>query len=153
MWPAFWLLGESIDTVGWPACGEIDIMEGKGRLPGWTSGALNRGLDKEHVITTWDELIFDGDNFHDQWHVFELEWTPAKITWLVDGNPVMVVERPAPPEPVFWPYDRDEPYFLIFNLAVGGHFDAPHMPPADMQPQHLMVDWVRVYRDSTATAP
>jgi beta-glucanase (GH16 family) len=145
MWPAFWLLGANIDTVGWPACGEIDIVEGKGRLPNWTSGALNRGPSSEQNRTTWEEFVLPVGDFHTDWRVFALEWTPGLIRWFVDDEMFLEVERPVPFDPRWWPYDEETPYFIILNLAVGGHFDAPHLPPPDYPPQQLLVDWVRVY--------
>lgn len=73
MWPAFWMLGGNIDEVGWPACGEIDIMEGKGRLPTWTSGALHRGPDPAgDKITSAEYELPEGD-FHHEWHLFAVE--------------------------------------------------------------------------------
>jgi len=149
MWPAFWLLGENIDTVGWPACGEIDIMEAKGRLPNWTSGAINRGPEPAQNRTDWNEYVLPEGDFHSDWHVFAVEWTPGRIRWFVDGVPFFEVQRPEPFDARWWPYDDGTPYFIILNLAVGGHFDAPHLPPAEYEPQQLLVDWVRVYRSAT----
>lgn len=151
MWPAFWLLGANIDQVGWPACGEIDIMEGKGRLPNWTSGALNRGPAPDRNLTTWKEYVLPEGDFHEQWHVFALEWTPGRMRWFVDDVLFQEVTRPQGGDPAYWPYDNEQPFFLILNLAVGGHFDAPHEPPDPMDPQQLLVDWVRVYRDAAMT--
>ncbi len=81
MWPAFWLLGGNIDDVAWPRCGEIDIMEGKGRLPQWTSGALHRGPDAGSNRITSGHYELASGSFHDEWHVFAIEWEPGRITW------------------------------------------------------------------------
>lgn len=146
MWPAFWLLGRNIDEVGWPACGEIDIMEGKGRLPSWTSGALHRGPDPEHNRITSAEYELPAGDFHNEWHVFAVEWEPQQIRWYVDGVLFQTVDKPVEIEPAYWPFDHGHPFFLILNLAVGGWFDAPHLPPEDMEPQRFLVDYVRVFR-------
>ncbi len=150
MWPAFWMLGGNIDEVGWPACGEIDIMEGKGRLPSWTSGAIHRGPDPAgNKITSAEYELPEGD-FHSEWHVFAVEWEPEQIRWYVDDVLFQTVDKPADEDPAYWPFDHGHPYFLLLNLAVGGWFDQPHMPADDLQPQHLLVDYVRVYRRADA---
>jgi beta-glucanase (GH16 family) len=151
MWPAFWMLGGNIDEVGWPACGEIDIMEGKGRLPNWTSGALHRGPDAGSNQITAGEYVLPTGDFHQEWHVFAVEWWPHRILWYVDDEPFLGVERPVGVEPAYWPFDRGHPFFLILNLAVGGWFDHPHLPPEDMEPQRLLVDYVRVYRQAESS--
>ncbi len=146
MWPAFWMLGGNIDEVGWPACGEIDIMEGKGRLPTWTSGALHRGPDPAvNKITAAEYELPEGD-FHHEWHLFAVEWEPEQIRWYVDKVLFKTVDKPADVEPAYWPFDTGQPFFLSLNLAVGGRFDKPHLPPEDLRPQRLLVDYVRVYR-------
>ena len=150
MWPAFWLLGSNIDDVGWPACGEIDILEGKGRLANWTSGALHAGPEPAvRDIKSFEHEIEVG-SLHDSWHVFAVEWEPQEIRWYVDGELVHAIGKPAGIERSYWPFDHGHPYFIILNLAVGGWFDEGHPPPDDMAPQRLMVDWVRVYQRSTS---
>lgn len=148
MWPVFWLLGGNIDVVAWPACGEIDIMEGKGRLPNWTSGALHRGPDAGSNQITAAEYQLPSEDFHQDWHLFAVEWHPAQIRWYVDDVLFQMVNRPAGVEPAYWPFDRGQPFFIILNLAVGGWFDNPHLPPEDLEPQRLLVDYVRVYRQA-----
>lgn len=150
LWPAFWLLGANIDRVGWPACGEIDVMEGKGRLPNWTSGALHRGPDPERNRITVEEYVLPSGSFHDAWHVFAVEWEPEEIRWYVDEVMFQRVPKPEAVDPSYWPFDHGHPFFLILNLAVGGWFDEPHQPPDAMAPQRLYVDWVRVLRRSTS---
>lgn len=146
MWPAFWLLGANIGEVGWPACGEIDVMEGKGRLPAWTSGAIHRGPDAERNRITVGEWTLADGSFHDAWHTFAVEWEPGAIRWFVDDVPFHSASAGAGDDAAFWPFDHGHPFFLIVNLAVGGWFDAGHPPPAGMAPQRLRVDYVRVYR-------
>ncbi|MGD2135317.1 MAG: glycoside hydrolase family 16 protein [Gemmatimonadales bacterium] len=151
MWPAFWMLGGNIDVVGWPACGEIDIMEGKGRLPSWTSGALHRGPDAASNRITTGDYVLPASDFHQEWHLFAVEWWPDQIRWYVDSVSFMAVARPASVDPAYWPFDGDQPFFLILNLAVGGLFDAPYLPPDNMDPQRLLVDYVRVYREAASS--
>jgi beta-glucanase (GH16 family) len=147
-WPAFWLLGGNIDEVGWPACGEIDIMEGKGRLSNWTSGAMHGGPDPgRNRIVAGNFLLPSGD-FHREWHLFVVEWRPGRIEWSVDGTLFFAIEKPANDDPAYWPFDHGHTFYLILNLAVGGWFDQPHRPPEDMSPQRVYVDYVRVYRET-----
>lgn len=146
MWPAFWLLGANIDEVGWPACGEIDVMEGKGRLPDWTSGALHRGPEPARNQMTAAEYRLPAGSFHDEWHRFAVEWEPEQIRWYVDDVLFQTVDKPPEVDLAYWPFDHGHPFFILFNLAVGGWFDQPHLPPADLAPQRLYVDYVRVYR-------
>jgi beta-glucanase (GH16 family) len=148
MWPAFWLLGGNIDDVGWPRCGEIDVMEGKGRLPQWTSGALHRGPDASSNRISSGEYELTSGSFHDDWHVFAVEWEPGQIRWEVDGVAFLGVSKTPGEDPAYWPFDEGHTFFIILNLAVGGWFDSPYVPPADMSPQRLYVDYVRVYRRS-----
>jgi beta-glucanase (GH16 family) len=153
LWPAFWMLGANIGEVGWPACGEIDIVEGKGRLPNWTSGALHRGPDPSANKITSQEYELPSGDFHADWHLFAVEWEPEQIRWFVDEVSFFTVDKPADVESADWPFDHGHPFFLILNLALGGWFDNPHMPPDDLQPQHLLVDYVRVYRNPRIYTP
>lgn len=150
MWPAFWMLGGSIDEVGWPACGEIDVMEGKGRLPNRTSGALHRGPDPDGNLITAAAYELPAGDFHREWHVFAVEWEAEQIRWYVDDVLFQTISKPPDVEPAYWPFDR-HPFFIILNLAVGGWFDTPYLPPEDMEPQRLLVDYVRVYRQAAAS--
>lgn len=146
LWPAFWLLGGNIGEVGWPACGEIDILEGKGRLSDWTSGALHRGpAPADNLITSWEHEL-DSGSFHETWHRFRVDWSPQTLRWYVDDQAIFDFEKPQDVDPSFWPFDHGHPFFIILNLAVGGWFDKDHPPPADMSPSRLEVDYVRVYR-------
>jgi beta-glucanase (GH16 family) len=129
MWPAFWLLGANIDEVGWPVCGEIDIMEGKGRLADWTSGALHAGPSRRaNRIRSFEHELEQG-SFHDSWHVFAVEWEPQEIRWFVDGTLVHTIPKPRKVKPAYWPFDHGHPFYVILNLAVGGWFDKRHPPP------------------------
>jgi beta-glucanase (GH16 family) len=151
MWPAFWMLGGNIDQVGWPACGEIDIMEGKGRLPTLSSGALHRGPDAARNQITSAQYVLPEGNFHDEWHLFSVEWEPAQIRWYVDETLFQVVNKPVGGDPAYWPFDTGQSFFLILNLAVGGWFDSPYVPPDDLEPQRLLVDYVRVYERASSS--
>jgi beta-glucanase (GH16 family) len=85
-------------------------------------------------------------SFHDEWHVFALEWEAGTLRWYVDDVLFHTVHRESEPHVEDWPFDEGRGFFLVLNLAVGGWFDAPHAPPEQFTPQRLEVDYVRVYR-------
>jgi beta-glucanase (GH16 family) len=141
MWPAFWLLGTDFSTVGWPDCGEIDVMEEKGRLPDIVYSSLHHGPTQD-VVQTQSYQLGSG-TFHDGWHVLLLEWDAGQLQWSVDGTPFFTILKGNAPAAT-WPFDQ--PFFVIFDLAVGGRFDANLTPPVSMPPQRLYLDYVRVYQ-------
>ncbi len=69
-----------------------------------------------------------------------------RIRWYVDGVAFQTIDKTPGEDPAYWPFDEGHPFFIILNLAVGGWFDTPHLPPEDLSPQRLYVDYVRVYR-------
>ena len=87
-------------------------------------------------------LRWKGAGLHEDFHVFGLEWEPQRITWTLDGEPYQSITPQDLPEGSPWVFDH--PFFVIVNLAIGGHFVGP---PDDNTrfPQTLLVDWVRVY--------
>jgi beta-glucanase (GH16 family) len=140
IWPAFWMLGGDIDQVGWPACGEIDILENVGFEPRTIHGTLHGpGYSGENSIG--GSYSIDSD-FADDFHIFAVEWEADEIRWYVDG----VLYNTLTPEDLRgrqWVYDHD--FFIILNVAVGGNW--PGNPDETTQfPQTMLVDYVRVYR-------
>lgn len=142
IWPAFWLLGENFSEVGWPACGEIDIMEYRGQEPGVILGSLHGpGYSGGGSVT--GRYTLPAGTFNDDFHLFAVEWDESSIIWLVDGVAYHVVTPRDLPASGRWVFDH--PFFIILNLAVGGNFVGP--PDANtVFPQTMLVDWVRVYR-------
>ena len=140
IWPAFWLLGDNIDTVGWPQCGEIDIMEYRGQEPTIVHGSLHGpGYSGGNPITKSYEL--QNDRFDTDFHIFGIEWGEGYINFYVDD----VLYNQITPADVTgeWVYDHE--FFIIMNLAVGGSF--PGSPNENtVFPQTMLVDYVRVYQ-------
>lgn len=140
IWPAFWLLGDNIDTVGWPQCGEIDIMEYRGQEPTIVHGSLHGpGYSGGNPITKSYEL--QNDRFDTDFHIFGIEWGEGYINFYVDD----VLYNQITPADVTgeWVYDHE--FFIIMNLAVGGSFAGS--PNANtVFPQTMLVDYVRVYQ-------
>jgi beta-glucanase (GH16 family) len=142
MWPAFWMLGDNVGQVNWPACGEIDIMELVGSAPSTVLGTLHGpGYSGEHGISKQLTLA-DGKRFSDDFHVFAVEWEPNVIRFYVDQT-LLASRTPADlPEGKQWVFDH--PFFIILNLAIGGNLPGP--PDATtVLPQKMVIDYVRVY--------
>ncbi len=148
MWPAFWMLGADIDTNPWPGCGEIDIMENKGRTPTIVSGALHGpgywGANPEGSNPAFKEYELMNDRFDTGFHIFGIEWGPQYINLYVDD--VLYKQFTPEDEQVTGPWVFDQgPFFMLLNLAVGGNFDGPPNNET-VFPQTLLVDYVRVYK-------
>jgi beta-glucanase (GH16 family) len=140
IWPAFWMLGADIGTVGWPASGEIDIMENIGKEPGIVHGTLHGpGYNGGNGFGNASSLSTGA--FADDYHVFAVEWEPSEIRWYRDG----VLYHKARPELVKGTWVFEHPFFVLLNLAVGGNW--PGNPDSTTTfPQQMLVDYVRVYR-------
>jgi beta-glucanase (GH16 family) len=134
MWPAFWMLGSNFSSVGWPGCGELDIMEGRGRLPNWTSGSYHfPGFD------VFNQYTLPSGNVHDSFHIYAAEWTTDSMRWFCDSVNFGTLTRASHPS---LPFDKE--FWFIFNLAVGGNFDGSS-DNTTIFPESLIVDYVRVY--------
>jgi beta-glucanase (GH16 family)/photosystem II stability/assembly factor-like uncharacterized protein len=142
LWPAFWMLGNNIDSVGWPVCGEIDIMEHIGRIPATAYGTIHGpGFSGAAGIQGVYNLP-DGQFFADDFHVFAVEWDPHAVRWYIDGNLYKTVTPSSLPANSSWVFEH--PFFMLLNVAVGG--DWPGSPDATtVFPQTMLVDYVRVY--------
>lgn len=140
IWPAFWLLGGDFESVGWPDCGEIDVMEYRGQEPRIVHGSIHGpGYSGGRAVTGHFDL---GHGFYGDFHVFAIEWDTNRITWIVDDTRYQTVTPSDLPAGARWVFDH--PFFLILNVAVGGHFVGP--PDATTTfPQTMLVDYVRVY--------
>jgi beta-glucanase (GH16 family) len=149
IWPAFWMLGNDISTVGWPNCGEIDVMENIGREPSINHASLHGpGYFGGNSLTALYGLA-GGQRFSDDFHVFTLEWSPNVLRFFVDGN-LYETRTPADvPDGGSWVFDH--PFFLLLNVAVGGSW--PGSPDTTtVFPQTMLVDYVRVYADQDLTS-
>jgi beta-glucanase (GH16 family) len=145
LWPAFWMMGDDIERVEWPACGEIDIMENVGKEPSIVRGTIHGpgysggdGIGANYILPP-------GKRFADDFHIFAVEWEPNAIRFYVDGHLYQTVTRADLPQGRRWVFDH--PFFLLLNVAVGGSW--PGSPDAStVFPQTMLVDYVRVYRRS-----
>ena len=142
MWPAFWLLGSDIGSVGWPTCGEIDVMEYRGQEPGVVHGSLH---GPGYSGATPETAVFNlpgGATFADGFHLFSVEWEPGVVRFFVDD--ILYQTRTPADLPPGAPWVFDHPFFLLLNVAVGGNW--PGSPDGSSPfPQRMLVDYVRVY--------
>ena len=147
LWPAFWLLGANLGDpgVGWPSCGEIDIMESKGSKPGWNASSLHGPGYSGGGCVTSAYTLPAGQQFKDKYHTFGLLWKRDFVQFFVDGIP-FETRTPADIPGKTWVYNH--PFFVLLNVAVGGNFTGS--PDATtVFPQKMMVDYIRVYQPKT----
>jgi beta-glucanase (GH16 family) len=146
LWPAFWMLGDNFSEVGWPTCGEIDIMEHVGSEPGIVHAAVHgpgyaQQRNLTHVSTAYS--LPQGQRFADDFHQFAIEWDPGVVRFYVDQFLYSIVTESSLPPGATWAFDHA--FFLLLNVAVGGEWPGP--PDASTTfPQVMQVDYVRVYK-------
>lgn len=159
VWPALWMLPQDEKYGGWPASGEIDVMEARGQTPTTVLGALHFGARWPATAHVSHEHVLANNGTIGEFHVYALEWEPGEIRWLVDGrryatrsfwwssgktdggkgqNPA----READLNP--WPAPFDQPFYLVMNVAVGGKF-LGNPDRSTTFPAEMVVDYVRVH--------
>ena len=145
IWPAFWMLGANIDSLGWPSSGEIDVMENIGREPGIVHGTVH-GPGYSGGNSIGGPFAFAaGTAVADEFHVFAVEWDTNRIGWLIDGTNYFNFTPGSLPAGASWVFNAPE--FILLNVAVGGNW--PGNPDATtVFPQRMVVDYVRVYARS-----
>jgi beta-glucanase (GH16 family) len=142
LWPAFWLLGSNIGAVGWPQCGELDIMENHGSDLTSTSSAVH-GPGYSGNTPFVHSYQLSAASFAEDFHVFAVEWDSTSVKFFVDGKQHYVIQRAEVERRGNWVFGG--PFFIILNLAVGGTFDGDPRSDAIL-PATMLVDYVRVYR-------
>ena len=151
MWPAFWMLGDDVDKVHWPDCGEIDIMENIGKEPSSVHGSLHGpGYSGGKLDFTSTYKLPGGPVFSDNFHEYAIEWEPNVLRFYMDEYLYATFVPGQLPPGEKWVFDH--PFFIILNLAVGGDWPGP--PDSTTQfPQQMLVDYVRVYEKAEVTRP
>jgi beta-glucanase (GH16 family) len=140
IWPALWMLGNNITTIGWPSCGEIDIMEmigGSGR-ENQVHGTIHYN-DNGHIYTGGTYTLQSG-MFYQAYHVFTLIWDETSLKWYVNDQLYKEINIAGTAMTAF-----HQQFFFIFNVAVGGNW--PGYPDSNTQfPQRMKVDYIRVFQ-------
>jgi beta-glucanase (GH16 family) len=142
-WPAFWMLGSNIDQVGWPDCGEIDIMEYVGREPNLIMGTLH-GPGYSGALGLTSRSLQDYA-IADDFHTYAIEWNEDQITWFYDDVEYHTLTR-SDVGADRWVFDQ--PFFLILNLAIGGTLGG-FISQDTVFPSSVYVDYVRVYQQTS----
>jgi beta-glucanase (GH16 family) len=143
VWAATWMLGSNITGVGWPRCGEIDIVEQVAREPSTVHGTVHGpGYSGDKGIGGSFTLP-GGRRFSDAFHIFSVVWDREQIKFLVDDKPYRNVTPIDLPSGAVWVFNR--PFFIIINVAIGGYWPGDPDPETGMQ-QEMIVDYVRVSR-------
>lgn len=154
LWPAFWMMPEDSVYGMWPNSGEIDIMEVRGRITDRTTSALHYGGTEQanggnstYKAATY--IYEDGTTIED-FHTYGVLWEEDQIEWFVDGNSFFRMR--SGPRGGWWtatsdrenaPFDQE--FYIILNMAVGGHFDEFRYPPEGFTDDQMLVDYVRIY--------
>lgn len=141
LWPAFWMLGHTHPAIPWPACGELDIMENKGSQPNTTSSAVH-GPGYSGATPLAHARTLAAGTFSADFHTFAIEWDPAHVRFFIDDTAHYAITRSALEQ--FGKSILDQPFYLIINLAVGGHFDGDPQSDAIL-PATMLIDYVRAY--------
>jgi beta-glucanase (GH16 family) len=151
-WPALWMLGTNINSIGWPGCGEIDVVENNGATITFEQGSFHSGGSTGDATKIFN---FAGGDSVTNFHLYDLDWTSNSIIWSVDGvgYETQTVWSSSTGEP--YPFPFNQPFFFLMNLAVGGSYLGypstnsinPHMPG------EMVIDYIRVYDYIASTNP
>jgi beta-glucanase (GH16 family) len=141
-WPAIWMLGTSIDHVGWPTCGEIDIMENVGFDPLRIHASVHSAAYNHTIGTQKTASVTIADPSED-FHVYAMEWYPDHIDIFVDGQKYFTFHNEGTGSRT-WPFDK--PHYLLLNLAIGGSWGGQQGIDDSAFPKRVLIDYVHVYQ-------
>ncbi len=140
LWPAFWIMGTDVDTVGWPQAGEVDVMEERGSDVSLIYGSIHGPTTPKTDLPVTAAITVPGGADAD-FHVYAFEWDPTNLVFLMDETPYLQITPQRRPDYAPWVWNH--PFYILVNLAVGGLFGGP--PDATTPfPATLTVDYVRV---------
>jgi beta-glucanase (GH16 family) len=141
-WPAIWTLGTNRAQVGWPACGEIDIMENVGFDPLRVHASVHTAA-YNHTAGTHKTAIITVTSPSENFHVYAMEWDADKIEVSVDGQSYFTFRNEGTGARA-WPFDK--PQYLLLNLAIGGSWGGQKGVDDGPFPHRYLVDYVRIYQ-------
>jgi beta-glucanase (GH16 family) len=142
-WPAIWMLGTNRSEVGWPACGEIDIMEHVGYDPDKVHANIHT-KSYNHVLGTNKGNTIEVENPSTDFHIFALEWYEAKMDFFYDDSLYFSYQNDMAGNPDTWPFDQS--HYLLLNLAYGGTWGGSEGVDTTRLPLEFIIDYVRYYR-------
>jgi len=142
LWPAIWMLGVNQAEVGWPKCGEIDIMEHLGFEKDSIFGTIHTKSYNHMLGTQKGKKVFI-DQPYNEYHIYSLEWTPEKIDILLDGVVYNHIENEHKTTDE-WPFNQN--FYLKLNIAIGGGLGGKKGIDDSVFPQQMIIDNVRVYK-------
>lgn len=140
-WPAIWMLGDNVKEVGWPRCGEIDIMEHVGYNKGYINYWLHSG-NRNHTVNAQKGGRSYLKNL-DQFHVYALEWGKDYLEIYIDDVRIFKINKKADDTVNEWPFDQ--PFHLIINLAIGGIWGGSRGIDEEIFPSKMLIDYVKIY--------
>lgn len=157
LWPAIWMLPEESVYGVWAASGEIDIMEGWGSTPEKICGTIHFGDVWPNNTYLTENFIFPEGDSTENWHTYAVEWDSGEIRWYVDDK-LYSKQTDWYSANRKYPAPFDQNFYLILNLAVGGHFDGidgVYADPAIFEngEKHFDIDYVRVYDINKSFVP
>ena len=139
LWPAFWMLGSNISELGWPKCGEIDVLEYVGRDPNIIFTSLHTQDSFGNTINTKKTNL---PNIEKGFHTYGMDWNKEKISFFVD-NKLVYTFQPEIKNENTWPFNQ--PFYFIINLAIGGNFGGTTIDK-DIINQTFEIDYIKVYQ-------
>jgi beta-glucanase (GH16 family) len=141
-WPAIWMLGSNISEVGWPLCGEIDMMENVGFDPDTVHFNIHTKAYNHAIKTNKGKKVYLPSPQND-FHIYALDWTTEKLDFYLDNKLVFTFANEGKGAEV-WPFDKA--HYLILNMAVGGAWGGQKGVNLNALPQEMLVDYVKIYQ-------
>ena len=150
LWPAFWTLGNNFKDVGWPHCGELDIVEmgssdsiTRGLVNRWVGSTAHWELNENHVY--YGRSLVTVSDLNDDYHIFKMDWTPSLVTTYLDDQEIWAID--ITPESCSDCSEFHQPHFMILNMAVGGTYPGllDNSQITATMPAEMLVDYVRIY--------
>jgi beta-glucanase (GH16 family) len=142
-WPAIWMLGTNRSELGWPACGEIDIMEHVGYDPDFIHANIHTKAYNHSIGTNKGNKIQVRDPWSD-FHIYAVEWFNGHLDFFMDDSLYFSFENDMKGNHDTWPFDK--PHYLLLNLAYGGSWGGNMGVDTTMLPLEYKIDYVRYYQ-------
>ncbi len=143
-WPAIWMLNSNIDSIGWPDCGEIDIMEHVGYDPNRVFFSIHTADNFGDVHGTNQQGVYMMEGIENDYHIYSVEWDSTYIRGFVDEFLYFNIDKTENSSFNQWPFDS--PFFLIINLAIGGNWGGVEGIDNSIFPASFIIDYARIFK-------